>query len=107
MGFQHAGNIPDGNVGLGDECTMYCTTTLYSSAEVLKAGSVSRENTDSRRLGVRLNPCMGPVPGVVPGLVPHGGGTLTPLIPDVPPSHEEQGPPPTPSELWCVDELLR
>ena len=30
-----------------------------------------------------------------------GGGDWTPLIPDVPPSQEEQGPPPTPSELLC------
>ena len=34
------------------------------------------------------------------------GGDLAPLIPDVLPSQEEQGPPPVPSELLCVDELL-
>ena len=36
----------------------------------------------------------------------HGGGILPPLIPDVPPQ-EEQGPPSAPSELQCVEELLK
>ena len=63
--------------------------TLYLSAEELRAGSASRE-TLTREVWV-LNST--PTPTV-------RGGDLTPLIPDVPPSQEEQGSKWTPMCGW-------
>ena len=92
MGFQHAGNISDGNVGYGDVYYVlhYNTILICQSIE----GWVCVLSNRLKMVGCKAHP-------------QHGGGTLPPLIPDVPPSRRKQGPLPTLCELWCMDELLR